>query len=460
MFGRKGSGFFIGKDVNVDLYHLHEATKKKIESLQLNYMSEYEQHKQIYLMLISSSIPYGITKEQQIIDEFALIIKDKEQHQGQDKEQHQGQNQEQNQEQNVDKKKENIYLSYRQYKEYVNKLENWLEIEKSLQYLPYFNSKVEPLLKEYKEEISKPVTKTFFSQSENKITKQTNSDSDEEPLKVGYVQVESYIEYLEFHFTTEIIEEIIESAKASSESFQIRSINRPKPLIGLRGNSRGLLGSELKLMQKESYRDDNNCCTGEDDTEDKSDVYNGLNYQDLGRVNLNQKYKYEKWCHFRDTIQQYQGLQNKFIVDKVFEDVIEMIKSHGLYYEKHSDPYYKITKEHIRRFLMETNNSKYYEDTQLIYSKITNKPCPNISKYESKLYEEFDMLVEVFLSMKSNRKNFLNSHYVLRQLLKRQGVRVTEEDLNCLKTPSRLREHDEIYQKCCERLGWNFTSLT
>lgn len=439
-----GTGFFIGKDVNVDLYHLHEATKKKIESLQSNYIIQYEQHKQIYDNLLSSSVPYGITRDQQqIIEEFGMIVKQKE-----------------TKTKGKKKEEEKVILSYRQYKEYIMMLEKWLEIEKSLEYLPYFNSKVEPLLKEYKDEISKPVTKTFFSQVDNKQqSKQNNSDSDEDPLKLGQSQVESYIEYLEFHFTTEVIEEIIQSAKASSESFQTRSINRPKPLIGLRGNSRGLLGSELKLMQKESCRYDNDC-TADDETEDKSDVYNGLNYQDLGRVNLNQKYKYEKWCHFRDTIQQYQGLQNKFIVDKVFEDVIEMIKSHGLYYEKHSDPYYKITKEHIRRFLMETNNSKYYEDTQLIFSKITNKPCPNISKYEAKLYEEFDMLVEVFLSMKSNRKNFLNSHYVLRQLLRRQGVRVTEEDLNCLKTPSRLREHDEIYQKCCEKLGWNFTSLS
>ena len=71
----KGTGFFIGKDVNVDLYHLHEATKKKIESLQTNYVSQYEQHKQIYEKLLLSSIPYGITREQQQIMEHLLLIK-------------------------------------------------------------------------------------------------------------------------------------------------------------------------------------------------------------------------------------------------------------------------------------------------------------------------------------------------------------------------------------------------
>jgi ubiquinone/menaquinone biosynthesis C-methylase UbiE len=45
----------------------------------------------------------------------------------------------------------------------------------------------------------------------------------------------------------------------------------------------------------------------------------------------------------------------------------------------------------------------------------------------------FDCLVDAFLSLEINRKNFLNSHYVLRQLLKRQGVRVAEDDLSSLK---------------------------
>jgi hypothetical protein len=35
----------------------------------------------------------------------------------------------------------------------------------------------------------------------------------------------------------------------------------------------------------------------------------------------------------------------------------------------------------------------------------------------------------------------------------------SEDDLNNLKTPARIRRHDDIYQMCCEKLGWNFTPL-
>ena len=121
--------------------------------------------------------------------------------------------------------------------------------------------------------------------------------------------------------------------------------------------------------------------------------------------------------------------------------------------------YEKVTKQHIRTFLKEIEKSKYYEDTQLIFSQITGKPKPDISKYEKILYDDFDKLVKAFISLKEGsceRKNFLNSHYVLRQLLLKQGVRVSHDDLNTLKTQSRLREHDEIYKKCCELLNWKF----
>lgn len=189
-------------------------------------------------------------------------------------------------------------------------------------------------------------------------------------------------------------------------------------------------------------------------------------YNDMNRINFNQKYKYEKRCHFRDTINQYQGLQHKNLKEsKVILDIEDMIEKHGLANTDcdKSDRiarYSRVTKDHIRMFLSETKNPKYYEDLQLIYSLITGKKCPNISKYVPMLYEDFDLLVEAFLDIPSIvRKNFLNSHYVLRQLLRRYNHEIPEDDLSHLKTPTRKRQHDDIYQKCCEKLGWNFLPL-
>ena len=212
-----------------------------------------------------------------------------------------------------------------------------------------------------------------------------------------------------------------------------------------------------------------------------------ITYNDYSRININQKYHYEKRCHFRDTINQFQGKQNKYIPEDVYIKLREMLEKHNLirveekiiyineeksdsleYDEKKTIPkkiliknYDRVKKKHIRDFLYEINYSKYYEDEQLIYSKITGKEKPDISQYESKLFEDFEKLVKVFQSLENvSRKNFLNSHYVLRQLLLRQGVKVADNALNFLRTPQRLREHDEIYQRCCEILKWNFTPMS
>jgi hypothetical protein len=186
-------------------------------------------------------------------------------------------------------------------------------------------------------------------------------------------------------------------------------------------------------------------------------------YNDLQQINLNQRYTYEKICHFKDTVNQFQAKQNKHISDKVFQDLYDMINKHDLIVKNTTDnkiKYSKVTKQHIRDFLYETNNNKYYEDIQLLWCKITENEPPNITELEKSLFEDFEKLVNAFLSIPdTNRKNFLNSQYVLKQLLRRYNYFVKDTDLNMLKTPARLREHDEIYEKCCDILNWNFQPL-
>lgn len=200
------------------------------------------------------------------------------------------------------------------------------------------------------------------------------------------------------------------------------------------------------------------------DGDDTDDNWSGMVYNDINRVNFIQRFKYDKKQHFSETIKQLQGLQHKHIPQDVIDTILDMILKHGLADLSKSNPkerYSRVTKAHIRMFLEESKFSAHYEDTQLIYNKITTNPCPNIQKYEKALLEDFQALVDVYCNLPSdithNRCNCLNSHYLLRQLLKRRGVYLAEDDLNNIKTPSRIRDHDEIYQICCERLGWNFT---
>lgn len=185
-------------------------------------------------------------------------------------------------------------------------------------------------------------------------------------------------------------------------------------------------------------------------------------YRDCDRVNLHQKYKYEKKSHFRDNVNQYQGKQNKSIDKDLYTQADEWLEKHGLLNteaKNKKEKYTKVKKEHVRLFLSESGdgNNKFYEDTNLIYSKLTGVACPDISHLEDKLFADFDLLVDAFLNLEDiTRTNFLNSQYVLKQLLIRHGYKINPEDFPGLKTRERQREHDDIYSALCEKCNFSF----
>ena len=182
-------------------------------------------------------------------------------------------------------------------------------------------------------------------------------------------------------------------------------------------------------------------------------------FKDIDRVNLSQKYKYKKKVHFRDTVNQYQGKQNKKIDPSVFSILEEQFTIHNLLNleSKNFEKYSNITKEHIYMFLFETNNSNYYEDINMIHTHFTGIPCPDISEIEYLLYEDFDKVVDSYETLDGiDRIHFLNGQYILYQLLRRRKIKVKESDFDILKTRERLVEHDEIYQKICLKLEWTF----
>ena len=194
------------------------------------------------------------------------------------------------------------------------------------------------------------------------------------------------------------------------------------------------------------------------------------NFKDVDRVNLSQKYKYNKKTHFRDTMNQYQGKQNKKIENKVYTKCEEWFKKHNLivdvdptglteleiFHKTHN----KITKGHIDMALSETNNTSNYEDVNLIHNYFTGIPCPDISFIENELNDDFDKVAEAYEKLDDvDRTNFLNGQYVLYQLLRRRKIKVDEADFHKLKTRERLIEHDELYARICLINEWSMNCM-
>lgn len=200
-------------------------------------------------------------------------------------------------------------------------------------------------------------------------------------------------------------------------------------------------------------------------------------FKDIDRINITTKYKYDKISHFKDIIYKYQAKQTNTIPEKLYIDIKLQLKLHGLILNDVSSSiktpagtkklkYKKVTKKHIFMFLKETGYSEYYDDSTLIYCTITGASPPDVSYIENELIEDFKLLIQTYnllykdnTQIKTKRKNFLNSQYILFQLLKKYNYKCKKEDFNILRTRERRQEHDDIYSKLCNYLQWSWVNI-
>lgn len=198
----------------------------------------------------------------------------------------------------------------------------------------------------------------------------------------------------------------------------------------------------------------------------KEALLNSISYKDADRVNISQKYTYDRRIHFRDCINQYQGKQNSNIDPKIYEDLEQEYKQYGLLNLEpgisKEKKFERVKKEHIILFLQELGYDKHYDNVNLIYSTQTGSKCDDISHLDSTLMNDFDMLTSLYdkrfkHDKKIDRKNFINTQYVLFQLLNHHKHPCRAEDFSILKTIDRQTFHDDICKVLFEELGWNHT---
>ena len=189
-------------------------------------------------------------------------------------------------------------------------------------------------------------------------------------------------------------------------------------------------------------------------------------YNDIDRVNISSKYMYDRKVHFRDCINQYQGKQNSTVPQEVYDNLEKEFIRHHLMPENHEilpreEMFKNIKKEHILMFLRELEYTKHYENLHLIHYNFTGIKPDDISHLEDALLDDFDALTELYDKhfRHNSRKNFINTQYVLYQLLTRHKHPCKMRDFTILKTIDRKAFHDDVARVLFNKLGWNFQPL-
>ena len=183
-------------------------------------------------------------------------------------------------------------------------------------------------------------------------------------------------------------------------------------------------------------------------------------YKDADRVNISNKYIYDREIHFRDCMNQYQGKQNCNIEKKVYDDLEREFKNHGLLLEGNTkeERFANITRIHVSAFLHELGYSKHYENVILIHYNMTGKPPDNIKHLEDVLRDEFNLLVETYNKLYANnaRKKFISTHLTLYQLLLKHRHPCNKEDFIMLKSTECKAAHFDTLRILFDELGFEF----
>lgn len=214
--------------------------------------------------------------------------------------------------------------------------------------------------------------------------------------------------------------------------------------------------------------DENNKKTCLNCSREINTIETGHTHHDYNRVNIVSKFVHNRVLHLQECIKQFQGKQNCKIPENVYVDLNRKFETYRLLID--SDNYHarysKITPQHISMFLKELGYVKHYKNVNAIYYILTNKRMADISAIEQKLVEDFKELVCLYNSLHTKdkpeeleRKNFMNVHYLLFQLLRRHGYPCRIDDFSMLKTIDRKIFHDKICGNLFEKLGWNFTPI-
>ena len=197
------------------------------------------------------------------------------------------------------------------------------------------------------------------------------------------------------------------------------------------------------------------------DTEDSV-----TSYCDSKRICINAKYKYNRIIHFKECMSQYQGKESVIVPSNVYALLEACFVNNHLVSKDKSVPkiirYKKALKSHIYIFLKELNLSKYYDNINLIYSKLTGKQIPNIDHLETQILNDFKSFAAVYdrkIKEMPNVDKKKNTQYILYQLLHKHKYYCKASSFGIPKALKRNVFNDIITQSCFNELKWNIVKI-
>ena len=179
-----------------------------------------------------------------------------------------------------------------------------------------------------------------------------------------------------------------------------------------------------------------------------------LSYKDNDRVSVAPPYVYKRINHFNEWLSQFQAKETTNIPQSVYDNLVREFRKYRI------NDLSKLNPRKIRNILkqMGAEYTKYYEHVPHIICKINKLAPPHIDALtEDRLRLMFKEVQEPYEKHKpKSRKNFLSYSYVLHKFFELLELDQYLEYFPYLKDHTKLRLQDDIFEKICNDLKWEF----
>jgi len=163
---------------------------------------------------------------------------------------------------------------------------------------------------------------------------------------------------------------------------------------------------------------------------------------------------YRRLNHFREWLNQFQAKQSPDIPEQVFFDIVKELNKNRII------DLSVLNKKNMKIILKKLGYNIYYEHVAYIINKLNNLPPPKITTDMEKLFiSMFYKIQEPWEIYKQpKRKNFLSYSFVLHKFCELLELDHLLECFPLHKDHEKIMENDQIWEKICKNLNWEYIS--
>jgi len=163
---------------------------------------------------------------------------------------------------------------------------------------------------------------------------------------------------------------------------------------------------------------------------------------------------YRKVNHFREWLNQFQAKQSPDIPENVFIDIVKELNKRRI------TDLSILDKKKMKGILKKLEYNIYYEHVAYIINKLNNLPPPKITRDMEKLFISMFFKIQDPWEMYKHpdRKNFLSYSYVLHKFCELLELDHLLECFPLHKDSDKIMENDQLWEKICKHLKWEYIS--